>query len=71
MNLKKKVIKMQVPSTTKTEHRGLNALEAIIDKHNLMDYQFNTNDKEMSWDGYIWLYKEGDEEKSKNQFEDA
>lgn len=48
---------MQYPSTKKTEHRALNALEAIIDEHCTMDHQFNGDDKEMSWDGYIWLYK--------------
>ena len=47
---------MQVPSSTKTEQRAVNALEAIIDEHSTMVHQFNGNDKEMSWDGYIWLY---------------
>lgn len=60
---------MQYPSTTKTEHRALNALEAIIDQHRTMDYQFNGNDKEMSWDGYIWLYKENNGDQSGKNFD--
>lgn len=60
---------MQMPSSTKTEHRALNALEQIIDKHLTMDHQFNATDKEMSWDGYIWLYKENNGEQSKPNFD--
>ena len=57
------------PSTTKTEHRALNALEAIIDEHDTMDYQFFGNDKEMSWDGSIWIFKENNGEESKHNFD--
>lgn len=59
---------MQVPSSTKTEQRAVNALEAIIDEHSTMVHQFNGNDKEMSWDGYIWLYKKNDGAQSKSNF---
>ena len=60
---------MIIPSNNKTEHRALNALERIIDKHDTMDYQFNGNDKEMSWDGFIWLYKTNDGSQAKNNFD--
>ena len=58
-----------VLSSTKIEHRALNALEAIIDEHRTMDHQFNGNDKEMSWDGYIWLFKINNGQQSKSNFE--
>ena len=45
-------------STNKIEKKALNVLESIIDEHSTMDYKFNSDDKEMSWDGYIWLNKE-------------
>ena len=60
---------MRIPSNNKTEHRALNALERIIDMHDTMDYQFNENDKEMSWDGFIWLYKTNETVQSKKTFE--
>ena len=60
---------MQYPSTKKTEHRALNALEAIIDEHCTMDHQFNGDDKEMSWDGYIWLYKKNNGDQSGKNFD--
>ena len=52
-------------STTKTERISINALESIIDSHTTMDYIFNSNDKEMSWDGYILLFKKDNGEQSK------
>lgn len=60
---------MQLPSSTKIEHRAINALESIIDEHLTMEYQFNGNDKEMSWDGYIWLYKKNNGVQSKPNFD--
>lgn len=59
---------MQIPST-KTEHRAVNALEAIIDEHSTMEHQISENDKEMSWDGYIWLYKNNNGDQSKSNFD--
>ena len=59
---------MQIPST-KTEHRAVNALEAIIDGHPTMDYQINGNDKEMAWDGYIWLFKNNNGDQSKQSLD--
>ena len=60
---------MHNPSTTKIEHRALNALEEIIDNHLAMEHQFNGNDKEMSWDGYIWLYKTNNGKQTKENFD--
>lgn len=60
---------MQLPSTTKIEHRALNVLESIIDEHTTMLYEFNQNDKEMSWDGYILLCKTDNGVQSKQNFE--
>ena len=60
---------MQLPSSTKIEHRVINVLESIIDEHLTMEYQFNGNDKEMSWDGYIWLYKKNNGIQSKLNFD--
>ena len=56
-------------SSTKTEHRAINALKAIIDEHSTMEHQINENDKEMSWDGFISLYKENNGDQSKPNFD--
>lgn len=64
----KVIEQMKIPST-KTEHRAVNALEVIIDNHSTMEHQFNENDKEMSWDGYIWLYKNNNGDQSKTNFD--
>ena len=53
-------------SSTKIEHRAINALEAIIDEHSIMDHQISANDKEMSWDGCIWIYKNNNGNQSKH-----
>lgn len=60
---------MQLPSTTKTETRALNAIERIIDEHETMSHQFNACDKEMSWDGYIWLFKENNGSQTKDNLD--
>lgn len=60
---------MYIPSSTKTEHRAVNALENIIDEHSTMEHQINGNDKEMSWDGFIWLFKENNGDQSKANLE--
>lgn len=57
---------MGLPANTKTEKRALNALESIIDNSPIMDYTFNSADKEMAWDGYIWIFKNSDIESKKN-----
>lgn len=60
---------MPIFSTTKTEHRALNALEAIIDEHNTMEHQFQGNDKEMAWDGHILLFKKNNGDYSVDNLE--
>ncbi len=45
-------------SNSKIENRALNTLENIVDAHNTMSHQFNSLDKEMSWDGAILIYKD-------------
>lgn len=57
-----------LPTSTKTEHRALNALESIIDDHPTMDHDFKSQDKEMSWDGFIVLYKDN-KTQSKSNFD--
>lgn len=61
---------MAKPSNTKIEKRALNTLESVIDDHLTMDYQFNSGDKEMSWDGYIDIFKENNGDLSKKNFDD-
>lgn len=58
-------------SNSKIEDRALNALESIIDAHNTMSHQFNSLDKEMSWDGYILIYKNNEKGIDKTNFDDA
>ena len=43
-------------SNSKIENRAVDVLRNVIDNHYTMDHQFNAMDKEMSWDGYIWIY---------------
>ena len=47
---------MDIPKP-KIEDRAIRALENIIDEHLTMQSQFNRMDKEMSWDGYIWIFQ--------------
>jgi hypothetical protein len=61
---------MSNPSNTKIEQRALNTLESIIDEHLTMSYQFNSQDKEMSWDGYIDIFKSNNGDQSKANFDD-
>lgn len=60
---------MNVPKT-KIEIRALNALENIIDAHNTMSHQFNSSDKEMSWDGFILIFKDNEGDTSKANYDD-
>lgn len=57
-------------SNAKIENRALNALENIIDAHNTMSHQFNSLDKEMSWDGFILIYKDNEGNTDKANFDD-
>lgn len=47
---------MDLPKA-KIEDRAIRALENIVDDHFTMQSQFNRLDKEMSWDGYIEIFK--------------
>lgn len=60
---------MNVPNS-KIENRALNALENIIDAHNTMSHQFNSLDKEMSWDGSILIFKDNEGSTDKANFDD-
>lgn len=56
-------------SKSKIEKRAIGALTNLIDEHNTMDSSFNSMDKEMSWDGYIWLFN-GNEKQDKIHYDD-
>lgn len=60
---------MNVPNS-KIEVRALNALENIIDAHNTMSHQFNSLDKEMSWDGSILIFKDNEGDTNKTNLDD-
>lgn len=60
---------MQKPSTTKIEKRAISVLESIINEHSTMDHNFNSDDKELAWDGYITLYKTNNGDQSKKNFD--
>ena len=57
-------------SNSKIENRALNVLENIIDAHNTMSHQFNSLDKEMSWDGSILIFKDNEGGTDKANFDD-
>lgn len=57
-------------SNSKIENRAVDVLRNVIDNHYTMDHQFNAMDKEMSWDGYIWIYKDSDKKSQKTKYDD-
>lgn len=59
---------MEIPKT-KIEKRAIVALESLIELHNAMDSSFNSMDKEMSMDGYIWLFN-SNEKQDKKHYDD-
>lgn len=61
---------MSYPSTTKIESRAISALQNIINAHLTMDAQFNSHDKEMAWDGYIYIFKKNNGDISKANWDD-
>lgn len=61
---------MYKPSNTKIEDRAIGALSNIIDDHQTMGHQFNSMDKEMSWDGYIWIFKNVNGSQNKDNYDD-
>ena len=44
--------------TTKIEKRAIRTLEGPIVDSDYLDSSFNSMDKELSWDGYIYVYNE-------------
>lgn len=56
---------MDLPKA-KIEDRAIRALENIVDDHFTMQSQFNRLDKEMSWDGYIEIFKKNAEQSKEN-----
>lgn len=61
---------MYKPSNAKIEDRAIGALANIIDEHQTMRHQFNSMDKEMSWDGYIWIYNNVGSGSEKRNYDD-
>lgn len=61
---------MCYPSNTKIEERAIGALRNLIDEHLTMGAQFSTMDKEMAWDGYIYIYKINNGDQSKKNLDD-
>ena len=61
---------MSMPSNNKIEDRALGALRNIIDDHVTMGHEFRSMDKEMSWDGNIWIYKDINGTQDKRNYDD-
>lgn len=61
---------MSMPSNNKIEDRALGALRNIIDDHATMGHEFHSMDKEMSWDGYIRIYKDINGSHDKRNYDD-
>ena len=55
--------------TAKIEDRALSTLRNIIDEHPTMQPDFKRMDKEMCWDGFIWIYN-GETDQSKETYDD-
>lgn len=58
------------PLKRKIEDRSITALQSVIDAHPTMEGYINKKDKELSWDGYIRLYLNGDSEDDKSNYDD-
>lgn len=61
---------MNLPSNTKIEDRAIGALKNVVDDDLTMMAQFNSMDKEMAWDGYIWIFKQNNGDQSKRNLDD-
>lgn len=70
LSLQRRRKKMYHPSNTKIENRAIGALRNIVDEHLTMDSQFNSMDKEMAWDGYIYIFKNNNGDQSKRNLDD-
>lgn len=55
---------------SKIENRAIGTLRNVIDDHPTMLHNFNTMDKEMSWDGYITISINNDKEIGKGNYDD-
>ncbi len=51
-NNKSKVNKI---NNTKIEKRAIGALTALVEENVYLDESFSSMDKELSWDGYIYI----------------
>ena len=47
-----------MPNNQKTESRAITTLRSIVYEQPTMEHHFNEQDKEMSWDGFIRIYKD-------------
>lgn len=47
-------------SSTKTEKKAINALENYLEDSDMIDSNIASNDKEMSWDGNLYVYSQED-----------
>ena len=47
-------------SSTKTEKKAINALENYLEDSDMIDSKIASNDKEMSWDGNLYVYSQED-----------
>ena len=56
-------------SSGKIEARAISALQNIINQHETMDAQLNDHDKEMSWDGFIFIYRDNNKGQTKSNFD--
>lgn len=70
LSLQRRRKEMYHPSNTKIENRAIGALRNIVDEHLTMDSQFNSMDKEMAWDGYIYIFKNNNGDQSKRNLDD-
>ena len=61
---------MSMPSNNKIEDRALGAVTNVIDEHMTMGHKFNSMDKEMSWDGNIWIFKDINGNQDKSNYDD-
>ena len=61
---------MSLPTATKIEDRAIGALKNVVDEHVTMGALFNSMDKEMAWDGYIYIFFEGSKGEAKKDLDD-
>lgn len=47
-------------NSIKIEQKAINELNGYLEESDIIDPKMNSNDKEMSWDGYLYVYGKGD-----------